>query len=206
MIGNRRPSQETSLRKAIVFPKVVFVFYHRTFGDIETPTPSQMSSRRGFHPAFKARHKVNTPLSLSSNCFHTPSKMPVLSTLLHATAFKSPFLSTLVPSIGLAYAIQAAVAVPSIIAQSERFYDLSGSLTYLSCTALSLYLPTIRARYAAAAMGAVKPAWPSVLGALRGVQGAGLNWRQVALSAAVGLWATRCTHHYLPSPELQGIG
>ena len=125
--------------------------------------------------------------------------MPVLSTLLHATAFKSPFLSTLVPSIGLAYAIQAAVAVPSIIAQSERFYDLSGSLTYLSCTALSLYLPSIRARYAAAAMGSVKPAWPSVLGALRGVQGAGLNWRQVVLSAAVGLWATRCMYPVLSS-------
>ena len=55
-------------------------------------------------------------------------------------------------------------------------------------------------------MGSVKPAWPSVLGALRGVQGAGLNWRQVALSAAVGLWATRCTHHYLPSSQSQGIG
>ena len=67
-------------------------------------------------------------------------------------------------------------------------------------------MPTIRARYAAAAMGAVKPAWPSVLAALRGVQGAGLNWRQVALSAAVGVWATRCTHHYLPSSRLQGIG
>ena len=118
--------------------------------------------------------------------------MAVLSTLLHATSFKSAFLSTLVPSIGLAYTLQAAVAVPSVIAQSERFYDLSGSLTYLSCTMLSLYLPTIRARYAAAAMGAVRPAWPSILGALRGVPGAGLNWRQVALSAAVGVWATRC--------------
>ncbi|KAF6237846.1 hypothetical protein HO173_004047 [Letharia columbiana] len=117
--------------------------------------------------------------------------MAVLSTLLHATAFSRPFLSTIVPSIALAYTLQAAVAVPSIIAQSERFYDLSGSLTYLSCTALSLYLPTIRARYAAAAAGAIKPAWPSVLGALRGASGAGLNWRQLVLSAAVSVWATR---------------
>ena len=117
--------------------------------------------------------------------------MAVLSTLLHATTFKSAFLSTLFPSIGLAYGLQAAVAIPSILAQTEKFYDLSGSLTYLSCTALSLYLPTLRARYAAAAVGAVKPAWPSIIGALRGVQGAGLNWRQVVLSAAVSLWATR---------------
>ena len=124
--------------------------------------------------------------------------MPVLSTLLHATTFSRPFLSTLVPSVALAYGLQAAVAVPSIVAQSERFYDLSGSLTYLSCTALSLYLPTIRARHAAAAAGAVKPAWPSVLGALRGVSGAGLNWRQVVLSAAVSVWATRCECAIVP--------
>lgn len=114
-----------------------------------------------------------------------------VATLLRLTAFKSPFLSTLVPSIGLAYGLQAAVAIPSIVAQSERFYDLSGSLTYISCTALSLYLPTIRARYAAAAVDAAKPAFPSFLAALQGAGGP-LNWRQVVLSAAVSIWATRC--------------
>lgn len=118
--------------------------------------------------------------------------MAVLSTLLHATQFSRPFLSTLVPSIGLAFALQSAVAIPSIAAQSEKFYDLSGSLTYISCVGLSLFLPAIRAR-AAAATAVTKPAWPSILGALQGVQGAGLNWRQVVLSAAVGIWATRCT-------------
>jgi steroid 5-alpha reductase family enzyme len=119
--------------------------------------------------------------------------MPVLTTLLHATNFRNPFLRTLIPSLGLAYGIQAAVAIPSILAKSERFYDLSGSLTYLSCTALSLLLPTLRARHAASLVGAAKPAWPSVLAAFRG-QGAGvlaLNWRQVALSAAVSIWAAR---------------
>lgn len=118
--------------------------------------------------------------------------MSFLNSVLHATKFSSPFLSTLVPSIGLAYTVQGFAAVPSIIAQTERFYDLSGSLTYISCTALSLYLPTIRARAAAAAVGGVKPAWPSILSALAGI-GGGLNWRQVALSAAVSIWATRCT-------------
>lgn len=117
--------------------------------------------------------------------------MTLLHTLLHATNFSRPFLSTLVPSIGLAYTIQGLAAVPSILAQTERFYDLSGSVTYISCTALSLYLPTIRARFAAAAAGSAKPAWPSILGALAG-NGGGLNWRQVALSAAVSVWATRC--------------
>ena len=118
--------------------------------------------------------------------------MPLLTSLLSATNFSNPFLRTLVPSIGLAFGIQAAVAAPSILAKSERFYDLSGSLTYLSCTALSLYLPTLRARAAAAALGAVKPAFPSLLSGLAGNGGAlGFNWRQVVLSAAVSVWAAR---------------
>ena len=118
--------------------------------------------------------------------------MTLLTSFLAATNYRNPFLRTLVPSIGLAYGIQAAVAIPSIIAQNERFYDLSGSLTYLSCTALSLFLPALRARSAAALTGAPKPGWPSLLGALSGQGGPlGFNWRQVALSAAVSIWATR---------------
>lgn len=120
---------------------------------------------------------------------------PILSTLLHLTSFKSPFLSTLIPSVAAAYGIQAAVAIPSILAGSERFYDLSGSLTYLSCTALSLYLPALRARAAASAAGLPLPAFPSILAALRGAPVApgalALNWRQVFLSAAVTVWAAR---------------
>lgn len=117
--------------------------------------------------------------------------MTVVSTLLRLTAFRNPFLRTLVPSIGLAYAIQTAVGVPSIAGQTERFYDLSGSLTYLSCTALSLYLPTIRARHGASLVGAPLPAWPTVAAALKGT--GGWDWRMVVLSAAVSLWAARCT-------------
>lgn len=118
--------------------------------------------------------------------------MPILTTLLHISNFRNPFLRTLVPSIGLAYGIQAAVAIPSILAQSERFYDLSGSLTYLSCTALSLFLPAIRARAAARLTGAPLPAFPSLLSAFNGTAGPlGFNWRQVVLSAAVSIWAAR---------------
>ena len=115
----------------------------------------------------------------------------LLGTLLHSTNYRNTFLRTLVPSIGLAFGIQAAVAVPSIIFQSERFYDLSGSLTYISCTALSLYLPTLRAR-AAASLGSTAPGWPSLLASVtsKGAVDA-WNWRQVALSAAVSIWATR---------------
>ena len=99
---------------------------------------------------------------------------------------------------------ESAVAIPSILAQSERFYDLSGSLTYLSVTALSLYLPTLRARAAASLVGGVKPAWPSLLEALKGGAGSGpnaLNWRQVVLSAAVAVWATRCATSPVPNDK-----
>ena len=121
----------------------------------------------------------------------------------------SPFLRHLLPPITLAYALQGLVAVPSIAAHSERFYDASGALTYLSCTAFSLALPALRARHAAtvmkmatsgAAPNLLGRAWGSFLGggfdmgsaALMKTAPLSLNWRQVALSAAVGVWATRC--------------
>ncbi|KAF2720175.1 DUF1295-domain-containing protein [Polychaeton citri CBS 116435] len=116
----------------------------------------------------------------------------LIGSLLSATNFRNPFLRTLVPSIGLAFGLQAAVAIPSIAFASERFYDLSGSLTYISCTALSLYLPTLRARYAATLSGATPPPWPSLLASLSSKGGVSAwNWRQVVLSTFVTIWATR---------------
>ena len=112
----------------------------------------------------------------------------LIHTLLHATNFRNPFLRTLLPSIGLAYGIQAAVGIPSTFFQTERFYDLSGSLTYISCTALSLYLPTIRARLAAQTTSTALPAWPTLFA--RSAITA-WNWRQLALSIAVTVWAAR---------------
>ena len=112
--------------------------------------------------------------------------MSILQSLLRATAYRSPLLRTLVPSVALAYGIQTAVAVPSIAFQTERFYDLSGSLTYLSCTALSLALPYLRAR----ATGVATTTLSEYLSAPAPGQGLWF-WRQIVLSAAVGVWATR---------------
>lgn len=121
--------------------------------------------------------------------------MTLTNTLLHLTNFRNPFLRTLVPSVSAAFAIQAAVAIPSILTQSERFYDLSGSLTYLSVTTLSLYLPAIRARAAASIAGKALPEWPKLIDAFGGKGGPdGFNWRQVVLSVAVSIWATRRKH------------
>lgn len=119
--------------------------------------------------------------------------MTIISSLLSASNFKNPFLRTLVPAIGLAYGLQAAVAIPSIAVGSERFYDASGSVTYISCAALSLFMPIIRMRNAKTVLGTVKTAAPSFWNAANGrVPGfAGFNWRQVVLTTAVTIWATR---------------
>jgi hypothetical protein len=112
------------------------------------------------------------------------AKMAILNTLLHITNFKTPLARTVVPAVALAFGIQTAFAIPSIAAQSERFYDLSGSLTYISCAALSLYLPALRAKVASQTTNSI-PWLSSVAGQSL------LNWRQVALTAAVGFWAAR---------------
>jgi hypothetical protein len=92
--------------------------------------------------------------------------------------------------------------VPSILGQTERFYDASGSLTYLSCTALSLALPALRAKYGVAGDGlgvAASNKWPGFTAAVKlalksGIIPGGIwNWRMLFLSAAVGVWAVRCT-------------
>ncbi|KAI9865865.1 MAG: hypothetical protein M1824_000125 [Vezdaea acicularis] len=110
--------------------------------------------------------------------------MTLISSMLHLTNFKNPFLRNLVPALGVAYGLQTAVAIPSILTRNERYYDLSGSLTYLSCTALSLMLPAYRVKMAAAGSAAAAPG-------LLGLAAGSLNWRQVVLSAAVSIWATR---------------
>ncbi|KAI9745563.1 MAG: hypothetical protein M1818_001097 [Claussenomyces sp. TS43310] len=120
----------------------------------------------------------------------------VFSKLFRVTDVQSPLLRTLLPSVCAAFALQTAVAIPSIVSQSDRFYDLSGSITYVSVTALSLYLPALRARLAATAVGSAKAPIQSVLATLTGASSTdGFNWRQIMLSTAVTLWATRLGTH-----------
>lgn len=118
--------------------------------------------------------------------------MTLLQSLLHLTNFKNPLLQTLVPSVSAAFAIQTAFAIPSIACQSDRFYDFSGSLTYLAVTALSLYLPALRSRHAT--LTSSQSPLPHLLspflaGTMTGAPA--FNWRQVVLSGAVSIWATR---------------
>ncbi|KAI0386486.1 DUF1295-domain-containing protein [Hypomontagnella monticulosa] len=108
--------------------------------------------------------------------------------VLHLTNFRSPLLRAAVPSVAAAFALQTAVAVPSIYVQSERFFDASGAVTFLSVTLLSLYLPSLRVRTAASLAGIPKPPFPNLFAP--GV-GNAPHWRQLALSAAVVFWSVR---------------
>ncbi|KAI1472962.1 DUF1295-domain-containing protein [Daldinia caldariorum] len=103
-----------------------------------------------------------------------------------------PLLRTAIPSVAAAFALQTAVAIPSIAYQTERFYDVSGSATFLTVGLLSLYLPSLRARAAAALTGAPKPPLPSLSSSLTNSAGVySFHWRQALLSAAVVFWSIR---------------
>ncbi|RCI17159.1 hypothetical protein L249_2813 [Ophiocordyceps polyrhachis-furcata BCC 54312] len=100
--------------------------------------------------------------------------MSLLQGLLRTTAFRSPLLQTAVPCIATAFAIQALFAVPSTMCRSERFYDLSGSVTVFAVGGLGLFLPAMRMP---------SWSWSSLL--------ASRHWRQVALTAMAMVWTLR---------------
>ncbi|KAK3492581.1 uncharacterized protein B0T23DRAFT_412615 [Neurospora hispaniola] len=143
--------------------------------------------------------------------------MAIIQSLLNLANFASPLKRTVVPCIMVAYAIQIVVAIPSIIYKSDRFFDASGLSTFLTINILSLYLPAIRAKYGGDNLEQVadavkegvrmvtgtQPGWGSLLVApfkrcnivQEVAAGTPLavdyNWRQLALSGAVTIWAVR---------------
>ncbi|KID67426.1 hypothetical protein MAN_04184, partial [Metarhizium hybridum] len=102
--------------------------------------------------------------------------MPIINRLLHITNFKSPLLRTIVPSVGAALAVQLAAGLPSVLASTERFFDISGSLTFLAVGALSLYLPHLRGRAGNATLSRLSASW---------------NWRQVVVTGMAMAWSAR---------------
>lgn len=138
---------------------------------------------------------VTSPTSSSS--FHLLAGLFVdMSFGLHGFLnFSNPALGTLLPTIGAAYSFQIAVSIPAIILQEDRFYgksyicpfgrliaDLSGSLTYLGCMALSLYLPALRARSLARSQGQLLPSFPAITA---------FHPRQIVLTSLTLLWSIR---------------
>lgn len=102
---------------------------------------------------------------------------------LHSSLnFRNPALQALIPTILTAFGIQALVSVPCIILKDDRFYDLSGSLTFFACTGLSLYLSSSRQTLNLAGKLDTQSLW-------RGLKTSGSI--KLVLSAMVVLWAGR---------------
>jgi steroid 5-alpha reductase family enzyme len=104
-------------------------------------------------------------------------------------------------SVGLAFLIQWLAFVPAYMLQSERFYDLTGSITYISVTTLAVLLgPVIDAR--SILLLALVVIWAVRLGTFlfRRIQKAGKDARFDALKPSFprfllawtlqGLWVT----------------
>ncbi|KAF4571173.1 hypothetical protein EYR40_007644 [Pleurotus pulmonarius] len=100
--------------------------------------------------------------------------------------------SKLLPVIGSAYGVQILFASIFVPQHNDKFYDLCGSLGYLSTIGVSLYYPALRAKYLEGTLASL----PSILS---------FAPRQVLVSAALGLWTARMGT-YLASRALQAGG
>lgn len=104
-----------------------------------------------------------------------PSMTSLLQGLLHITDFGGPVTKTALPVVATCFAIQNAVGIPSVLAQTEHVYDLSGGWTFVAGSAVSLLARVLRKTTRDAEGGIVKE----------------LNWRQLAMTGGVMLYALR---------------
>ncbi|KAF8150655.1 hypothetical protein B0H34DRAFT_729718 [Crassisporium funariophilum] len=86
--------------------------------------------------------------------------------------------SRLVPTVTSAYALQALFALIFVPQQNEKYYDLAGAVGWMSTTFLSLYYPSLKAKF-----------WHGVPAALPSITA--FAPRQILLTAAIGLWSLR---------------
>ncbi|KAH9452954.1 hypothetical protein MJO28_008139 [Puccinia striiformis f. sp. tritici] len=85
---------------------------------------------------------------------------------------------SLFATVGTAFGIQALCAAFAIPVQSEKYYDLSGSATFLTCTAVSLYYPSLRYKL----LHNFAAPLPRI---------SSFHHRQLIMSGFTCLWATR---------------
>jgi steroid 5-alpha reductase family enzyme len=86
--------------------------------------------------------------------------------------------SKLVPAFATAFGIQAAAAAIFVPLESERLYDFSGCIGFLSATYVSLYYPSLKAKFI-----------DKTLELLPGISS--LAPRQILVSAALSVWSIR---------------
>ncbi|PPR03077.1 hypothetical protein CVT24_012390 [Panaeolus cyanescens] len=89
-----------------------------------------------------------------------------------------PLFSRLLPTFISAYAAQAFFALLWVPQQEDRFYDLCGSIGWLSTAALSLYYPSLKAKF-----------WDGLPVSLPAITS--FAPRQILLTAALGIWSAR---------------
>ncbi len=109
--------------------------------------------------------------------------MALLQKLLHITDFRgSPFLSNLLPAASSAFAVQLLFGLPSVARHTEFLYDFSGGLTFLLTLSSSLLAPALRRGVKLDKIDAENAldTW---------------NWRQLALTGSVLVYALRCKSH-----------
>ncbi|KAJ8454048.1 hypothetical protein ONZ51_g13253 [Trametes cubensis] len=90
-----------------------------------------------------------------------------------------PLFSKLAPSIISAFGLQSALALIFVPQANEKFYDLGGSIGFISTTLVSLYYPHLKAKYWDRIPGRSLPRLLS------------LAPRQLFLNAAILAWSTR---------------
>ncbi|OSD06366.1 DUF1295-domain-containing protein [Trametes coccinea BRFM310] len=87
--------------------------------------------------------------------------------------------SKLLPSVASAFGLQAALALMFVPQANEKFYDLGGSIGFVSTTLVSLYYPHLKAKYWDRVPNAILPPISSFAP------------RQILLNAAIFAWTAR---------------
>ncbi|CCM04984.1 uncharacterized protein FIBRA_07182 [Fibroporia radiculosa] len=89
-----------------------------------------------------------------------------------------PLFSSLIPTAISAYGLQTLLAAIFVPQANEKFFDLGGALGFVSTTFVSLYYPSVKAKY-----------WDGTLTALPPLTS--FSPRQLLLNAAILAWSTR---------------
>ncbi|KAE9401530.1 DUF1295-domain-containing protein [Gymnopus androsaceus JB14] len=86
--------------------------------------------------------------------------------------------SRIFPALATSYAVQALFALVFVPQHNEKYYDLGGAVGFISTTFVSLYYPSLKESLASGKFHGLAPL-------------SSFAPRQLLLSAALGVWATR---------------
>lgn len=127
----------------------------------------------------------------------------LLQSLLHTTDVGGPLAKTALPVVATCFLIQNVVGVPSVALQTEHLYDLSGGVTFVAAAAMSLVARVLRHKANTTATITTTTTGGSVLGQM---SLADFNWRQLAMTGGVMVYATRCLFTLFLSPRTSCLG